>query len=472
MKGETHLQLESVGPAEDPPAAVAPPERIELDALLDIDDLIRFAQSVADLTQVACAVVKFDSAAPRPVAEGAPMQFVRAPICRVLAEAGESGRRSCLFDTHAAAHRAMKKGEPVTCDCVGGEQLLFAAPILLTHEGVVYPKAAIVAGQDSFRFHFANRLARSLGMPVPEVEDLLCQTDRRCLDAAQLRRLRSIIAVQAQSFSRQISDRYAELQSIQTILQQRRELEDAYAQLDDEFHMVGEIQRHLTPKEEPSLPGFAIASHYEPALHAGGDYYDFFAHEDGSWGALIADVSGHGPAAAVVMAMMRALLHAQHLPPEPGKVLEYLNRQLKGQIMSYQFVTAFLIRLSPDSDEVRFASAGHHPPLLYRRRTRCLETVRMPANLPLGIEDQPIEAGTLSFEPGDALMMYTDGLPDARNAQAELLKTDPLREAFAAAGAAGADAAATRDAVMKAVRSFVGDQPPYDDQTLVIVQKL
>src|SRR5439155_19494004 len=137
----------------------------------------------------------------------------------------------------------------------------------------------------------------------------------------------------------------------------RNQLSDALAALDRELKVVGEIQRSLLPRELPRIPGFDLAAWYETSARAGGDYYDFFPLHYDQLGLFIADVSGHGTPAAVVMAITHALAHARpgtHKPPV--ELLKYLNHQLTSRYTrDGTFVTAFYAVLDPTQRSLVYA---------------------------------------------------------------------------------------------------------------------
>src|SRR5205807_7076210 len=131
--------------------------------------------------------------------------------------------------------------------------------------------------------------------------------------------------------------------------------------LDRELKVVGDIQRSLLPAELPRVATLDLAAHYQPAQRAGGDYYDFFPLPDGQWGVFIADVSGHGTPAAVLMAVTHCIAHTHPGPPlPPARVLEYLNHHLSTRYtnLNGDFVTAFYGIYDSSSRGLTYASAG------------------------------------------------------------------------------------------------------------------
>lgn len=248
------------------------------------------------------------------------------------------------------------------------------------------------------------------------------------------------------------------------------QLRAAYAALDREFRIVGEIQRQLLPAQVPAIPGVGIATHYETSTRAGGDYYDFFPHQDGLWGILIADVSGHGTPAAVVMAMMHALMNAPlHTCPRnvesPTDVLTNLNARLIRSLRPAQFATAFYGLLDPRSRTLRYASAGHNPPRRLRRADGSIVALESESGLPLAINDDfHCDETLLQLDPGDRLLLYTDGVTETFNPQGDMFGTQRLDASLRTCRA-------TADSVVECVKSsmhnFAAGLPPADDRTLV-----
>jgi sigma-B regulation protein RsbU (phosphoserine phosphatase) len=185
---------------------------------------------------------------------------------------------------------------------------------------------------------------------------------------------------------------------------------------------------------------------------------------------LVADVSGHGPGAAVVMAMMRAILHTfptAIVLPEPA--MKYLNDHLCRSIMHDQFATAFLGLFSTHG-RVQAISAGHDPPLLFEGATGDVRAVEIDGSLPLGVVSEiRLARATLDMKRGDILLIYTDGIPDTRNPSGDTFGVDHLRGVLQAHGAEGAPAVC--DAVVREVREMAGGRPCDDDQTLVVIER-
>ena len=147
------------------------------------------------------------------------------------------------------------------------------------------------------------------------------------------------------------------------------EVKKAYQVVERELKVVADIQRSLLPKTVPAIPGLEIAASYQTSQWAGGDYYDFFPRPDGKWGILIADVSGHGTPAAVLMAVTHSLAHGFPGPHDPpSALLAKVNDQLATLYTADNeaFVTAFYGLYDPGTRRLSYSSAGHNPPRLMR----------------------------------------------------------------------------------------------------------
>lgn len=247
------------------------------------------------------------------------------------------------------------------------------------------------------------------------------------------------------------------------------QLKAAYEAVDYEMRVVADIQRSLLPAKMPDIPTLSLAAYYQTSRQAGGDYYDFFPLPDGRWGILIADVSGHGTPAAVLMAVTHSLAHTYPGPAmPPGRMLEHVNRHLAAlyTAQSDTFVTAFYGIYDPSQRTLTYASAGHNPPRLKRCVDGTLALLDGVAGLPLGIfPEQTYSERTYRLVPGDQLVLYTDGITEAPNERGEMFGLARLDRVLenCAIGASG-----LLESVLAALKEFTGAQPAHDDQTILV----
>jgi sigma-B regulation protein RsbU (phosphoserine phosphatase) len=241
--------------------------------------------------------------------------------------------------------------------------------------------------------------------------------------------------------------------------------------LDEELLTLGRVQRELLPSSLPETDGFDWAVHYHTSTRAGGDYYDFFTLPEDRIGIIIADVSGHGSPAAIVMGMTRLLLHTY--PGEvtpPADVLSNVNRLLAGNLLPGHFVTAFYVVLAPDGS-LLCSNAGHCRPLLYRAKSGEVEEIDVGSGLPLGVVGvgnfKELGAG---LDKGDVLLLYTDGLKEASNSEDEMYGDKGLKDAFKAASDKDADG--IKEAILADLDRFIGDEEIDDDLTFIVLKSV
>ncbi len=251
------------------------------------------------------------------------------------------------------------------------------------------------------------------------------------------------------------------------------QLEAAYRAVDHELKIVADIQRSLLPQRLPEIPGVRLAAEYRTSRRAGGDYYDFFPLPDGKWGVLIADVSGHGTPAAVVMAITHSIAHGYPGPPTPpGELLSYLNAQLArhytGEVGS--FVTAFYGIYDPAARRLEYANAGHNPPRVKHCRRGTVSSLDQVGHLPLGIDEAvSYPSYHQQLERGDRVVLYTDGITEALNPAGQQFGSAGLDAALEHCGAGAEDLLAR---VLAALAQFTAGCPAVDDQTLVLLELL
>ena len=238
-----------------------------------------------------------------------------------------------------------------------------------------------------------------------------------------------------------------------------------------ELNHVAEIQRSLLPARVPAIPTLSLAVYYQTSTQAGGDYYDFFPLSDGRWGILIADVSGHGTPAAVIMAVTHSLAHTYPGPQQyPGQLLDYLNRHLNKMYTSRTdaFVTAFYAIYDPSTRTLCYSSAGHNPPRLKRCSDGSLALLDQASSLPLGIlPDETFSEARHELVPGDQLILYTDGITEAQNAAGEmfgLARLDRLLENCAIG------APDLLRSVLDDLDQYTASMPAHDDRTVLVLK--
>lgn len=235
-------------------------------------------------------------------------------------------------------------------------------------------------------------------------------------------------------------------------------------------NMAGEVQRSFLPKAVPTLPGYEFFAHYSPALEVGGDFYDFIRLPGGRVAVVVGDVPGKGFSAALMMAkLLSDIRHTALTVSDPRAVVGRINLILATSGSEKAFVTLIYLSLDAAAGELSVVNAGHLPPLV-RRAGGALEEPRDASGLPLGVVDHAdYGCDLIRVAPGDAVLIYTDGISEARrgtspSAPAEFYGLDRLRAAVSAAPAAPQGLA---EYVLADVRQFVGGTLQSDDITLV-----
>ncbi len=252
-----------------------------------------------------------------------------------------------------------------------------------------------------------------------------------------------------------------------------KELGQAYAKIDDELKVVGELQKKLLPDLSLDLEGLSIRSFYLPNGRAGGDYYDFLSSDKQQLFFLIADVSGHGTPAAFIMGTTRATSHAL-LPRmhSPAETLTSLNNILKASLRTGEYVTMFLGRLDIEAYELTYSVAGHIPPLLLRKDSEEVVELGVNRGLPLGIVENPeYEEVQIKIEPGDRLLLYTDGIIETFNDRKDAYGLERLQKVLKKS--AGDQPEDLLDEIIRELEEFINRpldvDPLEDDVTLVAI---
>lgn len=235
-----------------------------------------------------------------------------------------------------------------------------------------------------------------------------------------------------------------------------------------EIDAANRIQAALLPLDTPSLAGASVASHYRAATEIGGDYFDFLKLPSGEIGIAFGDVSGHGLTSGIVMAMAKSALLVQvDYEPSPRAVLDVLNDVVMKTAPKRIMMTFFFGVLDPRAQVLRFSSAGHLDPYVYRTATQKLEALSS-WGFPLGVRRrEPFREHTVTFNAGDRLVLYSDGLIEAIDDDGNPFGFDRFEQVIASNGHLTADE--IKKALLSAVRKFTRNRPPEDDQTLVVV---
>jgi len=227
---------------------------------------------------------------------------------------------------------------------------------------------------------------------------------------------------------RELQEKQHQMQRLnEDLLKMNEKLQEAQKLIDEELRQVGEIQYSLLPKRLPEIEGFDFGALYVPAEQAGGDYYDCIAMSNGYYGFTVADVSGHGIPAAVIMAITRAIMRSYTYDViSSSEALSMVNEILCENIYTNDFVTMFYLVMDSKSASCNFASAGHNPTLFFDKSELMVKKLSS-SGLFLGtFEDVQFQEGTVDLDKGDILFMYTDGLVEAMNKSNEQYGYDRL----------------------------------------------
>src|SRR5438034_607070 len=229
-----------------------------------------------------------------------------------------------------------------------------------------------------------------------------------------------------------------------------------------EAHEARVIQQALLPKSSPYVPGFAISGLSIPAGAVGGDWYDFIPLSDGKWGLVLADVSGKGTAAALLMSATRGMLRSlAEACCTPGEVVTRLNRLLVDDFPSGRFVTMVYAVLDPANRMLTFANAGHLRPLLVTVSVaRFLDTDR---GMPLGLAAGGFSEVEIDLSPGSRLVFYSDGITEAAEASEEEYGPARLERHVVSSNA-------SPESILEDVRSFVNGAGLQDDATVIFIK--
>jgi sigma-B regulation protein RsbU (phosphoserine phosphatase) len=271
-----------------------------------------------------------------------------------------------------------------------------------------------------------------------------------------------------QDFEVTLNKTINELEGIKAGLRAREEL----TAIQHELSVAARIQQSILPREFPPFPSrteFAIHAQMIPAREVGGDFYDFFLIDKDRLGFVIGDVSGKGVPAAIFMAVCRTLLKATAMQNiSPGECLKYVNDVLVRQSDTSMFVTVFYGILHTDSGEVEYCIGGHNPPYVLSNSGE-LHVVKEPVSMIVGaIEAATFETGRTKLNPGECIVLFTDGVTEAIGANDTEFSTTGLRAVLERSAGSSSDRIVPN--VIDEVRTFSAGCPQSDDITLMALR--
>ena len=244
--------------------------------------------------------------------------------------------------------------------------------------------------------------------------------------------------------------------------------------LDHDLEIARDIQRILLPAEAPAINGFQISGINVPARQVSGDYFDYIHVDDERLGVAIADVSGKGVPASLIMAICRSVLRAEAVRnPSPADVLRKVNRQLYPDIKEDMFISMAYLILDHERNGITLARAGHDAPLLYKQESQTVTPVKSPGMV-VGIDsgnvfDRLTADFAIRLERDDCLVLYTDGVTEALNTEGDEFGLERTIQAVRASASNGAPAIVKK--LIGDVRNFTGSHPQNDDITLIAIRK-
>ena len=239
-------------------------------------------------------------------------------------------------------------------------------------------------------------------------------------------------------------------------------------EIERDLEIAQTVQKGFLPEHPPALEGYRFFNFYRAANHVGGDYYDYIELPDGRLAIVVADVVGHGVAAALLMAKLAAEVRiALAGGAAPAAAVTKLNARLSNETLSDRFITLVLAVLDPADQTLTVVNAGHMATMIRRGQTEVEEIGEAVAGVPLAVDDQFVyEQESTTLHPGDLVALYTDGINEAMNEAGDQYGIQRLRELVAVANQ-GPESLGTT--VIEDVQRFVGQQPQNDDMCLVCV---
>lgn len=262
-------------------------------------------------------------------------------------------------------------------------------------------------------------------------------------------------------------------QEMQELAQQVKFRQEEAESRARELVMAGRIQTDILPEEAPVIPGWEVSAKLEPARETSGDFYDFLPLTDRKWGFVVADVTDKGMGAAIFMALASTLFrtYANRFPTLPAMALTAVSQRILSDTRGGMFVTSIFGVLEPHTGRFIYANAGHPPAFLVsnQKGKESIDHLR-PTGMALGVLEQTRWIQKIcKINPGDFLILYSDGITEAQNTHGVFYEEDRMLDA--ALAQPGAAAGEIRDAILRDVHRFAGNALYRDDITLVVVKR-
>jgi sigma-B regulation protein RsbU (phosphoserine phosphatase) len=267
----------------------------------------------------------------------------------------------------------------------------------------------------------------------------------------------------------QVEEVMARVETHLALRKLQKQLQDANKKMAQELALAGEVQSSFLPNDLPDIPGWQLTATLRPARETSGDFYDLIPLPNGRLGILVADVSDKGAGAALYMALSWPLIrtYAMEYPSQPETVLSAVNLRIMNDTCSYHFVTVFYGILDPGTGTLVYCNAGHWPPFLISAHDKGVRKLsRTAASLGL-FADGNFEQGVVQLDPGDVLVLYTDGITEAQNVRGSFLGEERLLESVKTK--LGRPVGEIQDTILADVERFAGDAPQSDDIALILL---
>jgi len=239
--------------------------------------------------------------------------------------------------------------------------------------------------------------------------------------------------------------------------------------MEHELALARRIQSSLLPFCAPQNDRLEIAAWYQPAVEVGGDFYDYFVFDDREVGITIADVSGHGPSAAMLTSMLKGIFHTiVHQVASPDSALSEMNLILSQTVPKGIFVTMMVLVFDLDRNVLRFSNAGHNPMIHIDSDSGSSEFIEMPGCALNMVKDYRYACREVPLKKGDVFLLYTDGITEATNEKSEMFETDRLAQAVKESSAG--PCTQIIEQVKDRLISFTGKKIQDDDLLMIAVR--